>query len=102
MGRRSADSALGVASRALRPYADFMDSIGDQLSARQQRFFARVAYWLPLLLSGLRRGSREALLGRRKSPDGDEIEVLLVCRVVKTHGTHRRQVDRDVERIGEG
>ena len=54
----------------------------NHFSCEQQRFFARVAHWLPQLLDRSRVGTAEMRLGKRELPDGRVVEVCITCRTI--------------------
>ena len=62
-------------------YCIYNQSMSDLFSEQQQRFLAKVAHWLPQLLTNFTTGESEARLGSRTLPDGRIVDVVLVCRV---------------------
>ncbi len=51
-------------------------------SPGQQRFFARVAHWLPHLFDRCKVGTAEMRVGRRQLSDGRVVEVCITCRTI--------------------
>lgn len=52
-------------------------------SAEQQRFFARVAHWVPRLFERCKVGTAEMRIGKRRLPDGRVVEVCITCRTIE-------------------
>jgi|GEM_PF-6836258 len=52
-------------------------------SNEQQRFFARIAHWVPLLFERCKVGTAEMRVGKRRLPDGRVVEVCITCRTIE-------------------
>lgn len=52
-------------------------------SPQQQRFFARIAYWVPMLFERCKVGTAEMRVGKRRLADGRLVEVCITCRTLE-------------------
>ncbi|MGB0867841.1 MAG: hypothetical protein ACPGSC_15120 [Granulosicoccaceae bacterium] len=52
-------------------------------SPQQQRFLARVVYWVPRLFERCKVGTAEMRVGKRRLPDGRLVEVCITCRTLE-------------------
>ncbi len=55
-------------------------------SVDQQRFFARIAHWLPRLFERSLAGTAEIRVGKRRLEDGRLVELCLTCRTIEGGG----------------